>query len=70
MYGTKSLKVLTFYLFFVVFLNDIAMHHYSDNGVVLLIICGVSALALILVMGVVMKIKLKKDQGKNSVCSI
>ncbi|XP_041654126.1 B-cell receptor CD22-like [Cheilinus undulatus] len=37
----------------------------SDNSVVILIICGVSALALVLLMGIIMKYKLKRDSAKH-----
>ncbi|MED6273521.1 hypothetical protein CHARACLAT_007324 [Characodon lateralis] len=37
----------------------------ANNSIVILVVCGVSAVALILIMGVAMKIKLKKDQAQH-----
>lgn len=33
---------------------------------IILVICGVAALVLVLIMGLAMKFKLKRDNGKNS----
>ncbi|KAK1904084.1 B-cell receptor CD22 [Dissostichus eleginoides] len=38
----------------------------ENNSLLLLVVCGVSALVLVLVMGLVMKFKLKRDNGKSS----
>ncbi|XP_020501006.1 uncharacterized protein [Labrus bergylta] len=37
----------------------------KNNSVVILIICGVSALALVLIMGIAMKYKLKRDNAQH-----
>lgn len=44
---------------------------HLDNNLVLLVICGVGALVVVVIIGVVMKYKLKRDSGKSSVvCDI
>lgn len=40
--------------------------HCPDNTVIILVVCGVAALALVLIMGLIMKCKLKRDSGKSS----
>ncbi|KAL3044918.1 hypothetical protein OYC64_013233 [Pagothenia borchgrevinki] len=37
----------------------------ENNSLLLLVVCGVSALVLVLVMGLVMKFKLKRDNAKH-----
>ncbi|GAA6235254.1 carcinoembryonic antigen-related cell adhesion molecule 6-like [Lates japonicus] len=37
----------------------------NNNSVVLLVICGVSALVLVVIMGLIMKFKLKRDNAKH-----
>lgn len=38
-----------------------------DNNVIILVVCGIAALVLVVIMGLVMKYKLKRDNGKSSI---
>ncbi|KAG7230264.1 hypothetical protein INR49_024368 [Caranx melampygus] len=37
----------------------------KNNNVIILVICGIAALVLVVVMGLIMKYKLKRDNAKN-----
>lgn len=47
------------------FLHFIPVCLHSDDSVLILVVCGVGALVLVLIMGLAMKFKLKRDNGKD-----
>lgn len=43
---------------------------HPDDSALILVVCGISALVLVLIMGLAMKFKLKRDNGKNFVQTV